>query len=80
MLATNAPDRKPASRVKVSVCAGMSPSVAELVNVNSVSSLTVLFPMGASVGRLFTSLTVRVMVSAMLNGGEPLSVTRIVTG
>src|SRR5439155_11530853 len=63
------------SRLKVSVLAGRSASVAVLVRTNVVSSLTVRLVGTLSTGGVFTSLTTTVKLSLTLNGGEPLSVT-----
>ena len=61
---------------KVSVCAGISLSLAVLVTVNVLNSLIVCCPGTVSVGALFTSLTITVKVCVALMLGDPLSVTR----
>ena len=54
-------------------------SLATAVNVNSTPSSTDWFPIGASTGAAFTSLTAIVIVSKASRAGVPPSVTRIVT-
>ncbi len=60
--------------------AGTSASVAVAVNDSVVSSLTVLLPGLATVGAVFTSVTVIVIAVVPPKAGLPLSVPRIVTG
>src|SRR5205823_5317896 len=67
------------TRLKVSVLAGRSGSLAVAVTVMSVSSLLVRLLIGFSTGGEFTSLTTTVNVLASLSGGVPLSVTRTVS-
>src|SRR5262245_14529795 len=74
-----APAGAPGSRLKVSVLAGTSASVAVAVKVSVLPSLTDLLPMAARIGATLTSLTVMLIVWESLRAGEPLSVTRTVT-
>src|SRR6185503_17850096 len=76
-----APAGAPAPSENVSVCAGTSASVAVAVKLNSASSLTVLFPIGARTGAVLPGgETVIVIASVSFSGGAPLSVTMTVTG
>src|SRR5207244_2612561 len=68
------------TRLKVSVLAGRSGSVAVAVKVSKWPSSTVLLPRGPRTGGRFTSRTVTVMVSSANRLGEPLSVTRTLNG
>ena len=74
-----APVGAPGSRLKVSVLAGSSASVAVAVNVSRDSCCTPWSAIRPSTGATFTSPTVMVMVSVSLRFGVPLSVTRTVT-
>src|SRR3954465_8558250 len=74
-----APIGAPASRLQVSACAGKSGSVAELVKLSKAPSSTYMSPSAVSAGGEFTSSTTPLVVTAAPMGGEPLSVTRIVT-
>src|SRR5437867_3029511 len=65
----------PETRLKVSVLAGRSASVAVLVRTNPLNSLIVWSAGAASTGALFTSLTITVKLLLSLSAGEPLSVT-----
>ena len=64
------------TRLKVSVLAGRSESVAKLVTTSVASPWIALFGGTASTGALFTLLTTTAKLPVSLNGGEPLSVTR----
>src|SRR3990172_6128453 len=76
-----APAGAPESSEKVSVCAGMSASVAVAVKLRSEPSLTVLLPIAARTGAVLVwSLIVIVIASVSFSGGVPLSVTVTVTG
>src|SRR3990170_5763947 len=76
-----APAGAPESSEKVSVCAGMSASVAVAVKLRSEPSLTVLLPIAARTGAVLAwSLIVIVIASVSFSGGVPLSVTVTVTG
>src|SRR5881394_1327178 len=66
------------SRLKRSVSAGTSGSVAELVTTSVASPWITLYGGTVSTGALFSSLTATVKLLLSLNGGEPLSVTRTV--
>src|SRR5437899_1271467 len=74
----DAPAGAPGSSEKIKLCAGMSGSVADAVNVSKVPSFTFRLPIGFKVGAPFTSVTVTVKLVASLKAGEPLSVTRTV--
>src|SRR2546421_12023 len=74
-----APAGAPGPRLKVSDCAGRSESEADAVKLSRLPSLIDWFPIGASTGAVFTSLTIMAMVWEAPSAGEPLSVTRIVT-
>jgi hypothetical protein len=75
-----APAGAPASRLKVSVLAGRSASVALASKLIRASSLPDWSPIALSTGAMLTSLTVMLRVSESSRAGEPLSVTRTVTG
>src|SRR5437867_2974215 len=75
-----APAGAPGSRLYVNDCGGVSESVAEFVTVSVLPSATVRLSSGASVGALFTSLTVTVKERVALRFGVPSSVTRTVIG
>src|SRR5439155_20171852 len=64
----------PASNEKVSVFAGISESVAEAVNVTGVPTVPVLFPIAATTGAEFTSLTVIANAAVPFIAVDPLSV------
>src|SRR5438132_729764 len=66
------------SRLKFSALTGRSGSVAVFVTINVLNSLIVWFAGTISTGARFTSLTITVKLLVALNGGEPLSVTRMV--
>src|SRR5258706_121902 len=63
------------TRLNVSTCAGRSGSVAVLVSVSVLPSLTIWSATGASVGGEFTACTTTTKLCVAVNGGEPLSVT-----
>src|SRR4051812_9171120 len=65
---------------KVRLLGGISASEALKLNASTFPSITVLLPIGASVGVAFTSVMVTEKVFASFRGGEPLSVTRTVIG
>src|ERR1043165_9047928 len=65
-----APDGAPASRLKLSACAGMSPSNAVAVKDNKDPSFTERFPIGESEGGLLSSVTTTVKLMALLRAGE----------
>src|SRR5256885_15985530 len=73
----DAPVGAPGSSENVSVCAGMSESLALAVKLRSEPSVMVLFPIEARTGAALLSVTTIVMVSKALRGGEPLSGTRM---
>jgi hypothetical protein len=56
----------------------MSESEAVFVTTNGVSAVTVRLGWAGSVGALFTSVTTTLKEFVALNGGMPLSVTRVV--
>src|SRR5206468_2464440 len=66
------------ARLKVSVSAGTSGSIALFVTVSVVSSLTVWSGGVIKMGAPFTSFTATVKLPKSLNGGEPSSVTSTV--
>ena len=66
------------TRLKVSVSAGTSGSMALFVTASVVSSLTVWSGGVIKMGALFTSFTATVKLPISLNGGEPSSVTSTV--
>src|SRR5580765_5164420 len=68
----------PGSKLKVSVLAGMSASVAVFVTTNVLSSLIIWSAGTLSTGARFTSATTIVKLRVSLEGGEPSSVTRTV--
>ncbi len=70
-----APAGAPASRLKLTVCAGTSESVAVAVKVMRTCSLLVRFGMGFSAGGEFVFNTAMVTDWVALKGGTPLSVT-----
>src|SRR2546423_736374 len=74
-----APPGAPASSENAKELTGRSESVAVAVKVSAEPSLTVRLPMAARTGGEFTSFTVMEMVSNALFGGDPLSVTRMLT-
>ena len=76
----DAPAGAPASRLKDSVFAGASGSVAVAVNDSNAPSSTILSPIAASTGAWLTSFTVIMMASKSDSAGVPSSVTRTVTG
>ena len=55
-------------------------SFAVAVNVNCSPSMIVCASIASRTGAAFTSGTLTAKVFTSLNGGEPLSVTRMVTG
>src|SRR3989442_4906589 len=75
-----APAGAPGSKLKVSVLAGRSASVAVFVNTNVLSSSMVWSAGTVSTGARFTSATMTVKLRVSLAGGEPLSVTWTVIG
>src|SRR6059036_4133378 len=75
-----APAGAPASSENANVFAGMSESVAVAVKVTAWLTCVVLFPIAASTGAEFTSVTVIVIAALPLSTGDPLSVATIVTG
>src|SRR6266699_1878860 len=66
------------TKLKVNVLAGRSASLAELVTVRVLSSVTVRSVGTVSTGAPFTSLTITLKLLVALNGGTPLSVTMVV--
>ncbi len=72
------PAGAPVSNEKVSVCAGMSGSLALLVTISNCPSAMARGPRGRSTGAALTSLTWTLKERVSLNGGTPLSVTRTV--
>jgi len=75
-----APDGAPASSENANVFAGLSVSVAVAVKVTGAPTLPVWFPIAASTGAEFTSVTVIVIAALPLIIGDPLSVAVAVTG
>src|SRR5437773_12204677 len=63
------------TKLKVNVLAGRSASLAELVTVSVLSSVTVRSVGTVSTGASFTSLTITLKLLVALKGGTPLSVT-----
>src|SRR5687767_2106861 len=63
-----------------SVCEGTSGSLAAAVKVRRLPSMTALLPTGVRTGGALDSRTIIEKSSEALNGGEPSSVTRIVSG
>src|SRR5436190_2864899 len=66
------------SSVYASELAGMSESEAVFVTTNDLSAVTVRSGCAGSVGALFSSVTTTLNEFVALNGGMPLSVTRVV--
>src|SRR5262245_9290436 len=64
------------SRLRVSASAEPSGSVALIITLNTVPSLTVWLGIAASTGARFTEPTTARKLCVALSGGEPLSVTR----
>src|SRR5438876_267626 len=66
------------TRLKVNVFTGRSASLAVIVTVSVLSSVTVCTVGTVSSGALFASVTITVKLLVALNGGTPLSVTTVV--
>src|SRR5262252_7348183 len=73
---TTAPRGAPEARLKVSVFAGRSGSLATLVMVSNCPSRTMRLVMAVNAGERLTSLTITVTRPVALRLGKPLSVTR----
>src|SRR5258705_13947371 len=73
-----APAGAPGSRLKLKLWTGRSESEAVAVKLTVVFSARLRDPSGVTVGGLFTLLTVTLKVLLSVNGGEPLSQTRMV--
>src|SRR6185369_6623217 len=69
----------PLTRAKVQVCTGMSASVAVALALKATSSSINWLGGSVSTGASFTSVTVKVKLLLALRGGEPSSVTLILT-
>src|SRR5258708_6301124 len=64
-----------ASKLKASVCGGLSGALAVLVIVNVIPTAVVLFEMVASTGGWLLGTTITAKFCVALSGGKPLSTT-----